>query len=219
MRVQAGQGPIRLSLAAEDQGRSELSSVAIAISQDPRSSATWQFRAEGRFNAQAIIREVGSVVCVPPTSGARPSRVVAVATLPGTVEWFVQVERLSVDPDIKESEYDQVIDVELSAAPDCSCCGIEAIPGASIRVGDRWTYMADTVTADTTITVPKGYWLKTLNVKGTTGSFTLGGGDEIAVSSTTNEMTFIPYSVWGPIDLDLISVPGTGTRYIIELGY
>lgn len=217
MRIQAGQGPARLSLAAEAQGRSDLSSVAIAISQHPKSSAVWQFRAEGRFNRQAIVREVGSVVCVPPTSGARPSRVVAVATLPGTVEWFVQVERLSTDETV--SEYDESIDVELSAAPDCSCCGIEAIPGASIRVGDRWTYMNDTVVADTTVTVPKSYWLKALNIKATSGSFSIGGGDAIACSATTTEIDFIPYSVWGPIDIDLISVPSTGCRYIIELGY
>ena len=220
MRVVAGQ-IVRLQLHAADMGRAEICSLSVAVSQPVRSHAYWRLTIEPRFDLQAVTRTLGAVETIPPGRGGPPQSVVAIATAPGAVSWFVEVERLRVvrDEQSPPTAYDQVIDVDLSAFPDVAVPGVSPILGASRLVGERYLYQAAAVPAGaSSVAVPAGRLVQAISVYqvGTGGTVSVDGGAALPLPPDGAVQWAPRGTLVGPTTVDCAAFPAGGGGYLIE---
>lgn len=216
MRVLAQQCPVRLSLRSEEQGRLEIPSLSVAVSQPAGATSSWTLRVEGRFSVQGIVRSIGSVESLAPSVSV-PAKVVAIAHVPGTVDWFVQVERTSVGA--QPSARDDVIDVDLSASPDGCMPGLHAIPLCSQLVSSRYDYLSGILPAGgTTVAIPVGSLIQTISAFqiGSGGTVQLDAGNVMPIPPD-GAIQFGPKSsLVSPVDVHFV-MPAGGGGYLIEV--
>lgn len=97
-------------LSGREAGKESVSSVSVLLSQPASSNAVWRFRLEAQTAASRGV--VGSWQSSNPQAGSPTSRVIALATVPGAVAWFVTAELVSGTPGLNEL-------IDLAA---CECC-------------------------------------------------------------------------------------------------
>jgi hypothetical protein len=220
MLIHRGQGPTRLSLAARESGRIEIPSLVVAVAQPSGAASVWTLRVEGRLNSQGVTRELGRIETIPPTVWAPSGKVVAIASCPGVVDWWVEVEylrtRRAVD---NQGQIDDHIEVDLSASMDQTLPGVTVIDGASRLQRGRYSYQAGTLAPGaTTITTPSGL-LQTVS------AWQVGTGMTVAVDAfapapvpPNGSIQFGPQgSELGPISITFANVPVGGGGYLIEV--
>ncbi|OFW65956.1 MAG: hypothetical protein A2Y74_05335 [Actinobacteria bacterium RBG_13_63_9] len=219
MRVIAAQGPVRLSLRSIEQGRTEIPSLTVAISQPAGAASVWSLRIEPRFDAQGIVRELGRIETSPPSWGTPASKIVAIATAPGAVDWFVQVERVRIDRAQSVANDDDVLEVDLSASQDCTAPGLYVASGVAQVVGARYRYQAGPIGAGASqINVPAGYSVQTVSAYqvGAGGSMAVDGGDSLPLP-TDGAVQFGPQgTLLGPTIVTFAGFPVGGGGYLIE---
>lgn len=98
--------------------------LSIALSQPKGSTAKWQFSV--RAQTDEGLFQVGSFITSPPPLGVQLSRVVAVASLPGAIEWTCFVDLVDGDQD----------GAMVSLAVGCCCSNT---PGV-VRVSERYKH-------------------------------------------------------------------------------
>ncbi len=219
MRVVAGQ-IARLSLHAKESGREEIPSLSVAVAQHYNSTAVWSLRIEPRFDKQAVARELGRVETIPPAGGAAPpSSVAAIASAPGAVGWFVQVERVRVERVGPAQNEDQSIDVDLSAFPDCCAPGVTPIVGAARLLTEVYSYQGGSLLAgNTNVVVPAGFQVQTINAwqSGTGGTIVVDGGDTVPLPPD-GALQFAPRgTLIGALTVAFGTFPAGGGGYLIE---
>jgi hypothetical protein len=220
MRVIAAQGPVRLSLRSIEQGRTEIASLTVGVSQPAGATSVWQLRIESRFDAQGVVRELGRLDTSPPSWGQPPTKIVAIATVPGTVDWFVQVERSYVDrvggtilPE------DDVIDIDLSANQDCGEPGLFVPQAAAQAIGARYRYQAGAIPAGASqVLVAAGTSVQTVQAYqiGTGGRVRLGLGALLPLPPNGSVQLGPQGTLLGPLVVSFSAFPVGGGGYLIE---
>jgi len=218
MRVFAGQ-TARVSLHAYESGRIECPAVSVAISQSAASAAVWSLRIEPRFDAQAVVRVLGRVETVPPTMGAHPSSVAAIACAPGAVGWFVEVERVRVERSgAPATAEDGFLDVDLSANPDLLSPGVTALAGAAIGAAEIYSYQAGVVPIGaSSVNVPVGGRVLAVSVwqSGAGGTVAVGGGPAVPLPPNGAVQLAPAGGIIGPLAVDFAAFGAAG-GYLIE---
>jgi hypothetical protein len=220
MRVIAAQGPVRLSLRSVEQGRTEIASLTVAVSQPASAASVWQLRIEARFDVQGVVRELGRLDTSPPIWGVAPTKIVAIATVPGAVDWFVQVERSYVDRSggtiLPE---DDLLDVELSANQDCGEPGLFVPQGSAQAVGARYRYQGGTLPAGASqVLIDAGSSVQTVQCYqvGTGGRVRIGLGAIVPLPPDGAVQLGPQGTLLGPAVVSFSNIPVGGGGYLIE---
>lgn len=220
MRVNRAQGPTRLRLAALESGRHEIPSVSVAISQPAGAASVWSLRIEARFTAQGVTREIGRIETVPPISASPVSKIAAVASAPGAVDWWVEVEWIRNNrTQNTEGLIDGYIDIDLSASLDQTMPGVTVFDGAALLQRGRYAYLAGTLPAGaTSIAVPAGWLVQTVSAwqVGAGGTVALAGGAAIPIPPSGGMQLGPQGSILGPTTVDFAAIPVGGGGYLIE---
>jgi hypothetical protein len=190
------------------------------VSQPAQAASVWSLRIEARFDQQGVTRELGRVETVPPVSASPTSKVVAVASAPGAVDWWVEVEWLRNNR-TQETEglIDDYVDIDLSASLDQTMPGVTVFDGAGLLQRGRYAYLAAALAAGaTSVPVPAGWLVQTVSAwqVGAGGTVALGGGAAIPIPPNGGMQLGPQGSILGPTTVDFAGIPVGGGGYLIE---
>lgn len=219
MRIHRAQGPVRISHVARETGRIEVPSLAVAVSQPARAASVWTLRIECRLTDQAVTRVLGIVETVPPTVWEVPSKVAAIASCPGIVDWWVQVEYShTTRAQDDRGDLDDYIEVDLTSSLDQALPGVTAVDGAARSLLGRYSYMAGVLApGNTTITTPAGM-LQTVSAwqVGTGMLVRIDALPDAPVPPNGSIQLGPQGSYYGPLDVTFTNVPAGGGGYLVE---
>lgn len=113
LQLRAGSFSERASHPKEMIPGIEIPSLMVSLSEPADSTARWRIRIE--VKTETTRKTVGTILTVAPASGADPNRVVAIASVPGAIGWYVDGR---LEPGTGNNDSEAMLDLASSM-----CCG------------------------------------------------------------------------------------------------
>lgn len=115
------------------EGEDELSSISLTLSEPADSDHVWLVRLEAKGGNQGSTREVGRVLTRSPAAGGPHTRVLCLATAPGSNQWLAEVTHVSgTTPAYCEAE------LTIHGCPQVLGEAFEVLHGFDASVGRRY---------------------------------------------------------------------------------
>jgi len=215
-KVRAG-APQTVELHAAEAGQKKLNSFAVAITENQASTIAWEVRVEALLYERAATRELGRVTVVPPSVSRVPSRIVAMGCCPGCRGFRVTVS--GADPG-SGAPNECLVEIGLCEYLLEGDPGLVANEPHAVRHGDRYSYLAANIVADTNVQVPSNQRILTVSALSLGVGATMAVGTNPAINLERDVAVQVAPNgnLRGPLTVAFAGVPVQGLDYIVELG-
>lgn len=206
--------PQRLRLERDPSETGPISSVAVAL-QSARNA--WRVTVHAELVPGRPWR-VGEVVVPVPSSAARSSRIVAIATVPGARGWQVEAKPYGTPEDANELGYLEIAAADVGGAGGAP--GVAPVAGASLGSSPVRSYLAGVLDAgNTSIVVPATQQILAVSgwQNGSGGTVAILGGSAIPIP-LNGSVSYEPQAYGqGAGSVAFGAMPAGGGGYLIEL--